>query len=587
MKFKLVIMACILVTTSWALAQDEPTIVGATTVSTPEVGTVTGTNVYVRSRADTSAYPCSKISRPSTVRVIAREGDWLEIEPPAGVFSIISNKYVTPSTNGTTGTVSTRNVRVRAGTDQMNLQNLENHHVIQKTLNTGDTVEIIGQGLDYYKIVPPEGVTFFISANYVSLDDDGSLPTTPGRVGSRDDEDNTDRVDIVPAGDVVTQFRQAEEALADEIVKPNVDRDLKGLLARYEAIDAPVNSTLELAVNKRIRFLNEALRIQDDQKLIEQQDLDRRQRQANLDSPTPTGPLDSSPVQRFDAQGVLRASGVFVGGSVPKRYLLRHPTTGQIIAYVESNGRVDLGDYQGKNIGVFGDSAYNSELGMSVLTVTHLVLIDDAPAATPSTEVEVIGTEPGRIETMEVVGPMPVDTPKVEEEAVEDMIETIDETEAFLDEADEEPYMLPPAGELPDSTSENIQLLPEDSVEEPVDEADEFLEESEELIEETPAEMPEERPSRLIEREAVVPEEDPDTPSRPSRPEIGVVDEDELDTSQLEEMEDEIESTVEEEAVEEESDAPRRPIREPLPVEDDVEPAEDDFDWDFDTNEFE
>jgi hypothetical protein len=582
MNFRLTIVACILVTASLAIAQDEPTTVGAATVSratasaAPQTGTLTAQNVYIRSRADTGAYACTKLSKPSTVKVIAREGDWLEIAPPTGVFSVISNKYVAPSADGTTGTVTTANVRVRAGTDQVNLQNLEGHHVIQKMLNTGESVEIVGQGLDYYKITPPQGVTYFISAQFVTLDDDAadSLPTTPSRVDGRDRTTGADSrpepIDV--DSDVISQFRQAEAALADEIVKANINRDLNGLLDRYQAIDAPAGSTLEFAVGKRIRYLEAAIALQDDQKEIEQQSLERRQRQAQLDDPVENVP--TAPVQRFDGQGILRASGVFVGGSVPKRFLLRHPTSGQIVSYVQSDGRVDLGDFEGKTVGVFGDSAYNADLGMSVITVSHLVLIDDVEVVVIEDEIEVIDTQTDDgIETVEIVEVIGAPYPGEG---------TVDPDEAFLDDEEMieieevEEFPLPPTGELPGETPETIPVLPQDELVDPEPEiVVEHVVTEEVVVEEEEIEVPEEqRPPQLIEQEEEVPVEDPNAPARPSRPELGVVEEEVIETTEVEEIE------------VEETETPQTPIRQPLPPQVEEEPEEDDFDWDFDTSEF-
>jgi len=128
---------------------------------------LTGADVYIRSRALPEAYTCGKISRSATVTVAGRDGDWLKIVPPEGVFSVIAKSYVRRDADNW-GTVTGDNVRVRAGSSPL-LADTDAHYAEQGHLNTGHTVAIIGEGSDFYKIVPPGGAYVWISARYVRL----------------------------------------------------------------------------------------------------------------------------------------------------------------------------------------------------------------------------------------------------------------------------------------------------------------------------------------------------------------------------------------------------------------------------------
>ena len=509
-----------------------------------------------------------------TSAVLAKQGDWLEIEPPAGAFSLISDKFVTVAANGTTGTITGNRVRVRAGTDQRTFADLAGHYIVQTHLNTGDTVEITGNGLDYYEIAPPAGVTYYIAARLVTLSDDAaeSLPTTAGPIGSEADaSDTTETPRATTDDDAITQFRLAEESLAEEIVKPNIQRDLTPLLAMYQNIDAPEGSAIALAKSKRIRFLEKALAIQADQKAIEQMDLSQHERRVEQESTTD----DSETVRHFDAQGILRASDLFVGGAVPKRYLLRHPDTRQIIAYVEAGRQLNLGDYEGKIVGVFGDSAYNSDLGMSVITVRHLVLIDDEDVVVVE---QVVATDPD-VEVIEVIEE-PVDVTPVETPMPDDVEygepESIDLDELFLDGEMPDGAPLPPESELPEDAPETIRewsTEPEDDMAEIVPAVRE--DDDTDIIE-----LPEtdDRDTRLLDTEEDVP--DDSGPARPDHVEFGIRDE--VETPDVETPDTPVPPVVidevEVEEVEVEEETPRTQMRDALPQDPDLPVIEDD-DW--------
>ena len=78
-------------------------------------GEITANDVYVRSGPSLNHYPVCKLDAGSRVTILGEgEGEWYEIRPPTGTFSLISADYVdTP--NDKTGVVNGNNVRVRTG----------------------------------------------------------------------------------------------------------------------------------------------------------------------------------------------------------------------------------------------------------------------------------------------------------------------------------------------------------------------------------------------------------------------------------------------------------------------------------------
>lgn len=143
-------------------------------------GAVTGTNVYVRDGPGPQAYPCTRLSAPERIVVVGKTDGWLRILAPKGCYSVISKDYVQVDATGQTGTVTGDNVWVRAGGDLHEA----NFIGVQRQLGRGDTVAIIGETGEYYKITPPEGAYFYIAESYVRPVEGGVAPTS-GAAGMR------------------------------------------------------------------------------------------------------------------------------------------------------------------------------------------------------------------------------------------------------------------------------------------------------------------------------------------------------------------------------------------------------------------
>ena len=127
------------------------------------LGEVTGNDVYVRSGPSLNHYPVCKLDAGGRVTIVGEQGDWYEIEPPSDTFSYISSDFVdTPDDR--TGVVNGNNVRVRAGSSLV-----KHKYTVQTKLSKGTEVSILGRNPDgFLQIVPPEGVTLWISKEFVA-----------------------------------------------------------------------------------------------------------------------------------------------------------------------------------------------------------------------------------------------------------------------------------------------------------------------------------------------------------------------------------------------------------------------------------
>lgn len=376
---KMTIVLMLLATASAGAQPDTPAHDGAGVT----VGTVTGQDVYIRSDHTVNAYPCAKISAPDTVDIIGQDGDWLQILPPPGlVFSVISKDYVDLPPGERIGTVTGDVVRVYAGSDEWDLAGLAGHYVIQGHLNTGDTVVVIGEGVDYYEIAPPGGAFVWISSQFVRIGD-APADETATDTDDAEQEDAQGPAALTEAG---RQFQLVGQSLLQELRKPRSQQDLRGLLAEYQAIDVPAGSVLSIAIDRRVAYLQDLIELQDEAAEVERMaalsrarrtDFQRRAHDADGQQPVAPQPLGSE----FTAWGVLSPSGVYSGGPAPRRYLLRNPDTRRITAYARSvDGEVDLSDYEGRLIGVFGRATYEADTGLNVVDVVRVEFLTPVEA---------------------------------------------------------------------------------------------------------------------------------------------------------------------------------------------------------------
>ncbi|GAG00500.1 unnamed protein product, partial [marine sediment metagenome] len=80
--------------TAFALVLGGRAVGGPPDPPTRGVGEVTGNDVYVRSGGSLNHYPVCKLKAGDRLTIVSGRGNWYEILPPEGVFSLISGEYV-------------------------------------------------------------------------------------------------------------------------------------------------------------------------------------------------------------------------------------------------------------------------------------------------------------------------------------------------------------------------------------------------------------------------------------------------------------------------------------------------------------
>jgi hypothetical protein len=361
------------------------------------VARVTGNNVNVRARPDIRyGYRCAQVSRPQTVKVVEELDGWLKILPTDDCFSVVSQDYVRVEPGSRIGRVTGDRVRVRAGGELRS----RSFNVVQGYLNRGQQVRVIGTVNDpqanWYKIEPPLGAAWYISAQYVERGVGGAERATPRREPDRPSVRQPRRTAPTTSAaspgaegtaaerEAAEAFQAAEEALKAEYERPLLHRDLVGLLERYQSIDVPEDSALEAYVDARIAHLRRGIQRQEAYRQAQRlaQETAEQQRQyeialARIQSQTP----EVEKVARYDAEGVLVPSEIFTGApTAAKRFTLRDTLSRRINAYVQcTTGEVDLSRHVGKKVGVFGRKSYNADLQLHVVEVEKVVVLAESP----------------------------------------------------------------------------------------------------------------------------------------------------------------------------------------------------------------
>ncbi len=457
-----IILLCIALSVSWAGAQSENR--AGISEEYLFVGEVTGNNVNVRSAPNLNAYRCTKVHRNTRVNVLDRQQGWLKIYPTEGCYCMVSKQWVDVDADGSTGTITGNNVLVRAG-GELRTANFHEH---LKGLNQGDKVRITGQIGDFYRIDPPRGVGFWISADYVRPVGGVGLiadaQTSSDQADTAEDDEDATTSQVAVTQEVTTQpaavssaaqqaWEQAEAALMQEYAKEINQQNLEGMLSMYNAI--PSDEAIDPYVQYRIRFLQQVIERRKEQRSLDRIVRNAQEYQQQMKSQRLKLEMDPaatpSPDTTYVATGILSPSEMFPGGGgKPRRFLLRRPDTTGIVAYVQSaDNTVNLAEFVGKLVGVHGTKSFDTGIRFHLVEAQEVVILDDADDSSAGAGPRVKFTPPASDVVVREPAPQPsppVVPPVAEEEA----------TEGDTPAVDDEP------GDVQDVESQDDQARPEE-----------------------------------------------------------------------------------------------------------------------------
>lgn len=418
----------------WSLVLIVPTA-GFAQPGSAVIGEIVSNDVYVRSGDSLNHYPVCKLNAGDKVTLISERGEWYEIVPPAGTFSLVSGDYVDRADSK--GVVNGNNVRVRAGS----LLN-DNKYTVQAMLNKGAEVKILGSNPDgFLRIEPPAGATLWIAKQFVSIAGagaptaatqpetsvpDSTAPTVSSPVVSNVAPPNgkvdvptvasetavkwsikpseavatsigtqTDNTPLpsdsplagVTASDYVRRLHALEMNLTVELTKPPFERNYEPLVTGYQGIAN--QSEDDVARRYAVGRLSQLTELRDmterASKLRGLDDEAARQReqflQQRVSIPVPPAPDPAA----LDVQGELRESALYPAGSLPRRFRLVDPNGDRVrtIAYIEvpAESGIRAEEYVGRYVGVRAAGQRAHEGGIDpvpVYTAREIVPVSQA-----------------------------------------------------------------------------------------------------------------------------------------------------------------------------------------------------------------
>ncbi len=404
---------------------------GSSTPAAPATGTpywlrVIGDNVNIRSAADQNSIAVIQAQRGQTLQAVGETGGWQRIVPPAGTFSLVSAEFV--ARDGGTGVVRVTEgtLRARVGSTLVEVDPLVSPP--HAWLDDGTTVQIIGEQGTWYRIVPPEGVFFYISNEFVervapeeaaqlsaaagTRSAIGESPARPGAVSGESAAASREASGSAPlstglppmsAGDdreastapiaASTTPPAAEEPalphlpntlwgnrLRQTLIAVHAEGDRNVLEQNWEPLIPPLQSiatqTSEPTVAEEARLTLERL-----EELRRTQSEMRRAR--GLSDPF-TGTPSKMKLFEFDAVGVLRPSIRVPASESGLRYELQDPFSRKALAIVEfpPNLGLSVPRLVGKYVGVRGRKVSISNPTATIILVeNYTVLAADQPSA--------------------------------------------------------------------------------------------------------------------------------------------------------------------------------------------------------------
>jgi len=360
----------------------------AETSSFPYTAEITGTDVYVRSGPGTNYYRCTKLNKPDRITVVAHDHSWSKIVPPPDCFSWISTQYIkSDPADPTTGIVTGNKVRIWAGSSY-----LEPIHStrLQRWLNVGDTVKLLGEEkAGYYKIAPPPETYFYVSTEFTKPVESGELAKpapaekkpapAPGKLPAPAMGEK--RPAPAPPGTAeagpLKKYYQLAEKVELERKKPLAQQDYSKLKQAFEAIanDPASDKAARYAVIqlKAISRFEAALQVQSQ---IENQDaqLARARQQIRADLQAKLNKIVD--LGKFAVIGTLRRSQVYTAPAAMPRFTVLDQS-GKRICYAQPlkpMEKASLNEALGKKVGLVGTITPDPQTSTALVRFSQIVV---------------------------------------------------------------------------------------------------------------------------------------------------------------------------------------------------------------------
>ena len=401
--------------------------------ATQFAGSVNANSVYVRSGPGDSFYATMKLDKGAPVVVVGVKYDWLKIVPPEGSFSYVSRLYVEKKGDGTVGRVTKSDLNVRAGSDLNAMKT-----AVQTKLDENQTVSIVGEQDEYFKIKPPAGVYLYVNKQFIdpvkaitvaTPPDNGSepmqsqpvlpmvtkTPANPADGASTQVPSNpvvatsvtatTQPVNVavapstqpavamapatqpVPPSVVAeNEFDATEASFLDAANMPIDKQPIDSLLSEYSTLskNSALPTSMQRIADLRIGTLKYRAEARSQYLDAMKMEADAKAKQLSLEAEQQelVQRVKEQDITIYSALGTLRTSSLQQAGTT--LYRLTDPGTGRTLLYVRSDDPKYAG-LLNQFIGVRGDISDDAAMSLKVMTPTLAEAVDASKVNTTVT----------------------------------------------------------------------------------------------------------------------------------------------------------------------------------------------------------
>lgn len=374
---------------------------------------VTAESAVILAGSSKAYYAVGRMPRGSVLEVVdASYIGYYQITPPGCCAAFVAKSKVQTDEKGVTGTVTEDGAECfAAGLELTPAKSFR----VQRKLNKGEKLDILGVVGDYYRVEEPAGTSVFVAAEALrkatpqDLTEDGPPEAKPDfKPGAAKTQSaaQTEKPPEKTAGKTPVETKpiaktpeQPAQPKDDGIDSPATDPALRAaegrLLAAYAAAK---DAALPSATAKVLLAEYGTLAKRTDFNAVDGQLAHGRvaqlTRQLKLsealekvtaaeNAAIEAGKPPATPAKiGYDAVGQLKISTVYSGGNLPTLYRLADPTTDHTIAYVVPGSLENPGQLLNKLVGIQGDIEVDPTLKLRVIHVKTIETLtaDGKPA---------------------------------------------------------------------------------------------------------------------------------------------------------------------------------------------------------------
>jgi uncharacterized protein YgiM (DUF1202 family) len=391
-RFSSLFVVIALALTSRVIAQDLPPEIENSKNSA--IGTINADAVYVRSGAGDNYYPTMKVNNGTQVTVVGVKFDWLKCLPPEGSFCYVAKVYIEKGA-GDTGRVNKDDVNVRAGSALNAMKT-----TVQGKLSQGQSVKILGEQDEYYKIAPPPDAFVYVKKDFVTFVK--AQPQVAGKPAGSDQPVEVKPGDLNPPALVATtqqaiegqaptaiaaastqpspveaQFDKLEADFTAASAKPIEQQPVAEMLGGYQKLiaDPQLPESMRRIADLRTQTLKARADVREQFVALQKAQEESKKRQVALKAEQQEieQQIKKSDVHVFAAVGTLRTSSLQAGKGV--LYRLTDPQSGRTVCYIRSDDGKVAGLME-KFVGVKGQVTTDPALSLKVVAPTDIVEVD-------------------------------------------------------------------------------------------------------------------------------------------------------------------------------------------------------------------